>query len=400
MGWSPFRPTGLTYHDSRSFGGYTLITPIGGDATYLLGEDGHVVHQWKTPGFEPGYGYLLPGGNLLVRGTPLVETGVGINQPAGETDILLELDWESNEVWRWEHEAFHHDMCRLPNGNTLVLIWEALPEELAKKVKGALPQEQAEQIKADHNFSSFLFQGIGVGGRPRLKGMLVDAVWEINPAGEPVHIWHAYEHLDPEVDALCPIDFPTSWTHLNAVKATPEGDVLISSQKLSTIMKIAWPNGGILWKWGGLGVMSHQHDPTITPEGNLLLFDNGTHHPILGRSRVIEVNMENNEIVWQYVASPVFSMLSAHIAGAERLANGNTLICEGESGRVFEVTHDCEICWEWVSPFVHDFKGIKAVMLFRAHRYASDGPELKGKRIDGKGLNELNEKWGLKNFKG
>jgi hypothetical protein len=44
----------------------------------------------------------------------------------------LELDWDANEVWRWEHEAFHHDMCRLPNGNTLVLIWEALPEEMAK----------------------------------------------------------------------------------------------------------------------------------------------------------------------------------------------------------------------------------------------------------------------------
>jgi len=364
MGWSPFRRTGLTYRDSRSFGGYTLVTPIGGDAVYLLGEDGRVVHQWKVTGFQPGYGYLLSGGNLLVRGQPLVEVGIG--QPAGETDILLELDWESNEVWRWEHESFHHDMCRLPNGNTLVLIWEVLPEELAKKVTGGLPPEQVERIKADHNFFPFLLQGIGVGGRPRLQGMLVDAVWEINPAGEPVHIWHAYEHLDPEVDTLCPIDFRTSWTHLNAVELTPEGDVLTSSQKLSTVMKIDWPKGDILWKWGGFGALSHPHDPTITPDGNLLVFDNGTHHPILGRSRVVEVNMENNEIVWQYIPSPVFSMLSAHIAGAERLPNGNTLICEGESGRVF-----------------------------RAHRYAPDGPELTAKRIDDDRFEDLNEKWGL-----
>jgi len=48
-----------------------------------------------------------------------------------QTPILSELDWVANEVWRWEHEAFHHDMCRLPNGNTLVLIWEVLPKELA-----------------------------------------------------------------------------------------------------------------------------------------------------------------------------------------------------------------------------------------------------------------------------
>jgi len=106
--------------------------------------------------------------------------------------------------------------------------------------------------------------------------------------------------------------------------------------------------------------------------------------------------METGEIIWQYVGSPVFSMLSLHIAGAERLANGNTLICEGESGRVFEVTRNCEICWEWNSPFAHDFKGIPSAMLFRAHRYAADGPELKGKGLDSSKFKELNEKWGLK----
>ena len=67
-------------------------------------------------------------------------------------------------------------------------------------------------------------------------------------------------------------------------------------------------------------------------------------------------------------------MMSLNIAGAERLANGNTLICEGEAGRVFEVTRECEICWEWISPFVLEFKGIQAVTLFRAHHYSADGP--------------------------
>lgn len=395
MGWSPFRPTGLTYRDSRSFGGYTLITPIGGDAVCLIDEEGRVVHRWAVPDFQPGYGYLLPGGNLLVRGQPLIKTGVGIGEPAGRADILLELGWDSNEIWRWEHEGFHHDMCRMPNGNTLVIIWELLPNDLVKRVKGGFSPEGTERITSDTKFMSFILQGVGVGGRPRLKGMLTDDVWEINPAGEPVHIWHAYEHFDPEVDKLCTVDLRAEWTHLNAVELTPEGNVLISSQKLDTILKISWPKGDVLWRWGGLGRISHQHDPTITPNGTLLVFDNGTHHPLLGRSRVVEVDMETGEIIWQYVGSPVFSMLSLHIAGAERLTNGNTLICEGESGRVFEVTRDCEICWEWNSPFVHDFKGIKAVMLFRAHRYTADGPELRGKKIDATEFEEFNKKWGL-----
>lgn len=395
MGWSPFRKKGLTYKDSRTYGGYTLIAPIGGDAVYLLDIDGLVVHQWKVPSFQPGYGFLLPGGNLLVRGQHVVDEVVRPGEPASSTDILIELDWDSNEIWRWEHENFHHDMARLPDGNTIVIVWEVLPEEMVKKIKGGYSPEEVSQIRNNKDFMDFALQGVGVGGRPRLEGMLSEALWEINPAGEPVHIWHAWEHFDPETDKLCPIDFPFEWTHLNAVELTPEGDILISSQKLDKVMKISWPEGKVLWKWGGLGKLSHQHDPTITPDGTLLVFDNGAKHPPISRSRVVEVDMETDEIIWQYVPSPVFSMLSLHIAGAERLVNGNTLICEGESGRVFEVTPGCEICWEWNSPFVHEFKSVDVVMLFRAHRYAGDSPELEGRKFDPAAFSDLNRQWGL-----
>lgn len=395
MGWSPFRKTGLTYRDSRSFGGYTIITPIGGDSVYLLDIDGRIVHQWKVLSFQPGYGYLLPGGNLLVRGQQVVDEVVKLGEPAGKADILLELDWDSNEIWRWEHATFHHDMARLPNGNTLVIIWESMPEELAKKIKGGLSPEEVETITGNKEFMSFALQGVGVGGRPRLKGMLTDALLEINPAGESVHIWHAHEHFDPDVDTLCPIDFPFEWTHINSVEMTPDGNVLICSQKLDKIMKISWPEGTVLWKWGGLGLVSHPHDVTFTPDGTVLIFDNGSKHQPIARSRVIEIDMKTDKIIWQYIPSPVFSMVSMHIAGSERLENGNTLICEGESGRIFEVNRDCEICWEWISPFVYDFKGVPVVMLFRAHRYAPDSPELQGRDFDKSRFKELNKKWGL-----
>ena len=101
MGWSPFRKTGLTHSDERSFGGYTLITPIGGDATYLLDESGQIVHRWHDPDFNPGYGYLLPSGNLLVRGQPAVGAQGQLNKfgaVSGKADLLKEYDWEGNEV--------------------------------------------------------------------------------------------------------------------------------------------------------------------------------------------------------------------------------------------------------------------------------------------------------------
>lgn len=396
MGWSPFRPVGLTHRDSRCFGGFTLITPVGGDAVYLIDGDGQIVHGWAVPGFQPGYGYLLPGGNLLVRGQPLLQTTVAAGEAAGKADILLELDWDSREIWRWENETFHHDMCRMPNGNTLVIIWELLPEDYVKRVKGGLSPEQIAQFANDPRFMQFILAGMGVGGRPRLKGMLTDAIWEIDPAGKPVHVWHSHEHFDLETDTLCPIDLRHEWTHLNAVQLAPDGDVIISSQKLDTIMKISWPKGEVVWRWGGPGRLSHQHDPSITPDGTLLVFDNGSRYPIQGKTRVIEVDMNSGEIIWQYMGEPVFSFMSLHIAGAERLVNGNTLICEGESGRVFEVTRDCQICWEWINPLVLPFKGgITSSMLFRAHRYAADSPELRGRTFDKGKWNELNRKIGL-----
>jgi hypothetical protein len=51
MGWSSFRKTGLTYRDSRSAGGYTLVTPIGGDWVLLIWE-------WINPFELPFKGVL------------------------------------------------------------------------------------------------------------------------------------------------------------------------------------------------------------------------------------------------------------------------------------------------------------------------------------------------------
>ena len=78
MGWSLFRPTGLTHKDSRTSGGYTLVTPIGGDMTCLIDEDGQIAHRWLMKGFQPGYGHLLPGGNLLVTGFHCFDSQFGI----------------------------------------------------------------------------------------------------------------------------------------------------------------------------------------------------------------------------------------------------------------------------------------------------------------------------------
>ena len=81
--------------------------------------------------------------------------------------------------------------------------------------------------------------------------------------------------------------------------------------------------------------------------------------------------------------APRYTFHSPFISGAQRLWSGNTLICEGMWGRIFEVTPDKELVWEYVSPYFtpQDAKGPMAGNnnVFRAYRYAVDGPEIQGR---------------------
>jgi hypothetical protein len=72
-------------------------------------------------------------------------------------------------------------------------------------------------------------------------------------------------------------------------------------------------------------------------------------------SRVLEIDPISKEIVWQYDAScsgrPFWTFFSSFISSARRLPNGNTLICEGMNGRLFQVTPHGDIVWEYVNPY-------------------------------------------------
>lgn len=54
--------------------------------------------------------------------------------------------------------------------------------------------------------------------------------------------------------------------------------------------------------------------------------------------------------VWTYTATPPANFHSAEISGAQRLPNGNTLICEGIKGNLFEVTSAGQTVWRYMCP--------------------------------------------------
>ena len=85
------------------------------------------------------------------------------------------------------------------------------------------------------------------------------------------------------------------------------------------------------------------------------------------------------KLTWSY--SDPGRFLSERISGAERQPNGNTLICQGESGRVFEVTPEGEIVWEKNCADILPSQGPRGGSLFRAPRYPLDFAAFKGKDL-------------------
>jgi hypothetical protein len=159
------------------------------------------------------------------------------------------------------------------------------------------------------------------------------------------------------------------------VTELPDGNLMLSFNTISKVIMIDRASGDVTWRLKPETTRS-QHNPTMLANGNILLFDNGN-----GRnySRVIEIEPNSQDIVWEYTANPRDAFYSMNISGAQRLPNGNTLICEGRSARFFEVTPEKDIVWEYISPFVVEHLGQNSRAVFRAHRYAGGSGFVRGR---------------------
>lgn len=346
---------GVTQNISgKTYNGYTLFTPLGKKETVLIDMGGKVVHKWKMPYIPALYGVLLSNDNLLYSGH--AEEGPLANFK-GAGGALLEVNWDGNVTWNYRDPYSHHSFYRLRNGNTMVLRWVQVPGDIAASVKGGIPGTEQNGI------------------------MWCDSLREINPRGKVTWEWLGYEHLDPDVDIICPLCPRDQWTEANSFAILSNGDVLVSFMRTNTICIIDEPTGAIKWRWGS-GELSHQSDVSMLENGNILLFDNGTHciSFSVAYSRALEVNPVTNEMVWEYKDNPWMAFYSAYMSNCQRLPNGNTLMCEAMTGRIFEVTKEGDIVWEFVNPFPSSFDSTygRHRIIPKAYRYGPDYEGLPG----------------------
>jgi outer membrane protein assembly factor BamB len=349
-----FNQFGLTYHNKeQATPGFTLFSPIHHNLAYLLNIEGEIVHQWNLQKGGINLSALLPNGNLFI--TELTEEGPVI--PSGKAGWLREYDWDGNIVWEHHDENQHHDARRLPNGNTVYIAWNKLNDQIAKKVKGGR-----------HGTEYHLEGG----------GIFEDVIREIDSNGNVVWEWHS-SNLDMDKFTLCPLCKRHEWAHANTCAPLPNGDIMVSYRVLNLLIIIDRKTGKVKWEYHEPD-LGHQHDPHVMENGNILVFANGMHGNDLNFSRIVEFDPENKKIAWEYRGKPALSFYSPHISGMQRLTSGNTLICEGSKGCIFEVTPSGDVVWEYVSNFwSHNPLHGDVNWIFRAQRYSADSPQIQNR---------------------
>ncbi|MET9692573.1 hypothetical protein ABZY81_29600 [Streptomyces sp. NPDC006514] len=107
------------------------------------------------------------------------------------------------------------------------------------------------------------------------------------------------------------------------------GNVLVSLRNLNLIAVLDLGARAVRWWWGP-GELSGQHQPSVQPDGTVLVFDNGRD---LGRSRVLEIEPLTQGVTWQYEPGLFCEMAG----GCECLDDGTILISDAQAGHALSV---------------------------------------------------------------
>ena len=274
--------------------------------------------------------------------------------------MITEIDMLGNRVARW-HAArafpdglegsipldiwsLHHAFRELPNGNLLAM---------------SIEQRELEDYPTSEE---------DPGAAPETTKVIGDVIVEFTRAGEIVKEWRCFEILDPFRIGYGSLGgfwwgrgYPDScdWSHCNGIDYDPRDDsMLLSFRCQDAVVKLQRSSGDIVWilgphdNWrkpwsdklltpdGDLEWQYHQHDPSLTSRGSVMLFDNGTFRatPLSPKrpatqnyTRILEVEVDEAarrvREVWAYGGPGIDAPYSTYVGGATALPQtGNVLI--------------------------------------------------------------------------
>ncbi|WP_299886508.1 aryl-sulfate sulfotransferase [uncultured Lacinutrix sp.] len=429
---------GIILNPTDTEQGYTLFSVH--TKTFLINDCGEVINEWQSV-YPPGNAvYLLENGTLL-RAGKTDTTSITLGGVGGAIELF---DWDGNILWSIEYDSpsfrQHHDIFPMPNGNVLVLAATIMSETEAIQEgrdpnlinNGQLYNEQIVEIEP-----------VGINQ--------YNVVWEWNVKDHLIQDFDPNKNnygtvsLEPgklNINFLNNLNLSPNWLHFNSIQYNEQLDqILISSRKMSEIYIIdhstttteaATSSGGIynrggdfLYRWGnpqaynvGTEVdrkLYGQHYPHWIPDGfndagKIILFNNGAGRtPEFSEVFVLNPPIDSNgnynytsltsylPNAPDYIYTNSDNFYSAILSSAQRLPNGNTLICEGRTGEIIEINANNDILWKYIVPVNNTtgqiFSTSEAPVqnsIFRAIKYTSDYSAFIGKDLTPNAPIEIN----------
>lgn len=428
---------GNTLQTADAAFGYTLFTSF--TETYLINNCGEVINQWSST-FPPGNAvYLREDGSILRAG----RTNSNDITFGGQGGVIEIFEWDGTMTWQYFYDTpqipgvrQHHDVFPMPNGNVLILAATIISQADALALgrdPGLLPDGRL------YNERILEVTPTGLNG--------ASEVWQWNL------IDHVVSDCD-DMGMNCGMvaDNPrkldinfvnggsggANWIHMNSVQYNENLDqIILSSRNLSEIYIIdhstttaqaATSSGGtyghggdFLWRWGNPQSYDQgteadrqlfgQHYPHIiadglTDAGKLIVYNNGNgRDPLFSEIDVLTLP-QSTPGFYEFTpgtafgpAAPFYTyddptnptdFFSNILSSGQRLPNGNTLICEGASGRFFEIDAMENTVWEYINP-VNNLTGAIASqgddpgsipnLSFRALKYDPSYPAFSGRDL-------------------
>ncbi len=404
MGRPTVFPTGTTIYDpAKCQGGYTLFVGKGKGAM-LVDMNGNVIRHWKDVQGMPCK--MIPGGHLFGS------LGMRDRDAAYQdmTDVTM-IDFDGNVEWTFDHNQKvddedsgerwvarqHHDYqiegnpvgyaCpgqeSSPDFNKMLI----LTHNDVRKPKIS-PQMLLEDclIEIDRagniTWEWHMLDHFNEFGFPEAQKNVMyrnPNIQEAGPEGEG-DIFH--------VNCASYLG-PNHWYDEGDERFAPD-NIIMDSRETNVMWIVDHETGKIVWQVGPdytqtrelrrFGTLIGPHHTHMIPKGlpgagNIMVYDNGgwagygvpSQVSKIGikterrdGSRVVEFNPTNMKIAWQLDSAALgmpapfatHCFYSPLTSDAQRLENGNTFICEGTTGRFYQITPDNEIVWEYIYPLI------------------------------------------------
>lgn len=361
----------IIYNEDKAFDGYTFLISADKNEARLIDMYGEIVHSWAKDSSEL-WGKDIPEAQKLfyfwLRGSINPETGDLLVNPLSQ-DIynqtlasLTKMDKNSNIIWQKQLGA-NHDVEYGPDGNIYGLGGTTLMDS-DPDLPNIAPPMNDEYL--------FILSPDG----EVLKKLSFRELFKNSDARIALQrVSHVPQDPDlPKGDIFHSNSF--SFVPEAAIGKAPmlkEGHILVSFRNLDLLVMIDPKAEKITW--ASYGPYKGQHSPKILEDGSVLLFDNLGNLKSGGHSRILRLNLNDMRIVWEYAGTPDHPLASWHSSRVQRLPNDNLLITETEGGRIFEITPDKEIVWEYWMPIRYTLKqgdGGKIPAVYSGRRFAKD----------------------------